>query len=267
MNQERISFALEVEHISKIFKKGKTVVKALEDVSFKVKKGQIYGVLGPNGSGKSTLIRIISTLLIPDTGKVKVFGFDAIKDHLKVREFINRVSAEASFFKKLSAIENLLFVAGIYGISRKVAKQRIYEIAQKLALDIKRLNEPLEDFSRGMQQKVALIRAFLTQPRLLLLDEPTTGLDPRAKLEVQKFIINLRKAGTTILLTTHDMVEAEKLCDEVAIIYKGKIVASGKPQELKDIAANHKKNITLEDVFLYFTGYKFEEVEMEEAIN
>jgi len=267
MDLRKSFFALEVENISKTFKKGKTIVKALENVSFKVRGGQIYGILGPNGSGKSTLIRIISTLLIPDTGSVKVFGFDAIKDHLKVREFINRVSAEASFFKKLSAIENLIFTAGIYGIPRRIAKEKIYEISQKLGLDEKRLNEPLENFSRGMQQKVALIRAFLTQPKLLLLDEPTTGLDPRAKLEVQRFIANLRENGTTILLTTHDMVEAEKLCDELAVIHKGRIVVSGKPQELKNMVKDHRKNVTLEDVFLYFTGYKMEEAELEELIH
>jgi len=261
-NHESKEIALEVLAVSKTFKKNKTVIKALENVSFHIKKGEIYGVLGPNGSGKSTLIRIISTLLIPDNGEVKIFGFDVMKDHLKVRRLINRVSVEASFFKKLSAIENLIFAAGIYGIPRNVAKKRIYEIAKNLGLDEERLNEPLEDFSRGMQQKVALIRAFLTEPKLLLLDEPTTGLDPRAKLEVQKFITDLKNNGTTILLTTHDMIEAEKLCDRLAIIYKGRIVVEGKPEELKSMIKNLKPKATLEDVFMHFTGYSLEEAEV-----
>ncbi|QTA38241.1 ABC transporter ATP-binding protein [Thermosipho ferrireducens] len=254
--------ALEVYKVSKYFNKGKKrkeLIRAVDSISFEVYEKEIFGILGPNGSGKSTLIRMISTLLIPDEGTIKVFGYDVIKDAFKIRNIINRVSVEASFFKKLSAKENLLFAAGLYGLSRKRAFKKVLELSQKVNLPHNRLNEPLEDFSRGMQQKVAIARAFLTSPKLLLLDEPTTGLDPRAKKEVQELIVNARKEGTTILLTTHDMLEAEKLCDRVAIIHKGKIIVIGTPEELKRSVNPHSKNVTLEDVFMFYTGETFEE--------
>ncbi len=257
------NFALSVEEVSKYFKKKrKKPVKEVVNVSFKIEKGATFGVLGPNGSGKSTLIRMISTLLIPDQGSITVFGYDTEKDSVKVRGLINRVSVEASFFKKLSAIENLLFTAGLYGISKKQAKEKLNDIFEKIGLDKKRLGDPIEDFSRGMQQKVSIARAFLTAPQLLLLDEPTTGLDPRAKKEVQALIFEVKEIyGTTILLTTHDMYEAEELCSRVSILHKGQIRKMGAVKQLKEsVPKKALKETTLEDVFLHYTGTSLKEV-------
>lgn len=261
-----MAYALRAENIKKHFKKNKKVVQALKGIDLEIREGEIYGLLGPNGSGKSTFIRIASTLLIPDAGNINVFGYDVVKDSAKIQKLINRVSVEASFFRKLSAIENLLFSAGLYGISRKQAMAKIYDLAEKVNLDKKRLGDPLEDFSRGMQQKVAIARAFMTSPKMLLLDEPTTGLDPRAKKEVQQLIFSMReKMKTTMLLTTHDMDEAEKLCDYVAIIHNGKIVVEGKPANLRAALATRKPDPTFEDVFMEYTGLSFEDAEYQEV--
>ncbi|WP_366934665.1 ABC transporter ATP-binding protein [Mesotoga sp.] len=179
---------------------------------------------------------------------------------------INRVSVEASFFRKLSAVENLCFAAGLYGIPKREALRRISSLAERFGLNLKRLKDSLEDFSRGMQQKVAIVRALMTEPRMLLLDEPTTGLDPRAKRDVQSLLKDVKETmNTTMLLTTHDMDEAEKLCDYVAIIHLGRIVASGRPLELKKQLLGRIKNPSFEDVLLEFTGVSMEEAEYQEV--
>jgi ABC-2 type transport system ATP-binding protein len=234
----------------------KTVV-AVDHVSFAVGEGEIFGVLGPNGSGKSTLIRLIATLLLPDGGEMKVFGYDVVKQPRQVQTLINRVSVEASFFKKLSPMENLLYGARLYGLSGGETRKQVVQILTRLGLEDRSIYNPMEEMSRGMQQKVAIARALLSKPRLLLLDEPTTGLDPRSKREVQAVVRELRdEHGTTILLTTHDMYEAEVLCDRVAIIDGGKIVALDTPEGLKQMIAKNGNEPTLEDVFLELTGKK-----------
>lgn len=233
----------------------KPVVVAVDNVSFDVQQGEIFGVLGPNGSGKSTLIRLIATLLLPDSGAIQVFGHDVVAEPVAVQRLINRVSVEASFFKKLSPMENLLFGARLYGLQGGETRQRIEDIFIRLGLEKRSIYKPMEEMSRGMQQKVAIARALLSRPRLLLLDEPTTGLDPRSKREVQAVIRQLnQESGTTILLTTHDMLEAEVLCDRIAIIDSGVIVALDTPQGLKEIISPNGHDPTLEDVFLELTG-------------
>ncbi len=180
--------ALEVEGVSKVFATrpglvarlrrapggGKRIV-AVDDVSLVVERGEIFGILGPNGTGKSTLIRLMSTLLSPDAGHVRVFGYDVVHQEAEVKKLINRVSVEASFFKKLSPMENLLFGARLYGRDADSSRRDIVAILTRLGLDGRSITSPMEDMSRGMQQKVAIARAFLTAPVLLLLDEPTTG--------------------------------------------------------------------------------------------
>ncbi len=233
----------------------KPAVVAVDRVSFEVREGEIFGVLGPNGSGKSTLIRLIATLLLPDSGSIEVFGYDVVRQAMEVQRLINRVSVEASFFKKLSPMENLLYGARLYGLDGRETRQRVLEILTRLGLEKRPIYQPMEEMSRGMQQKVAIARALLSRPRLLLLDEPTTGLDPRSKREVQAVVRELNKeAGTTILLTTHDMLEADTLCDRVAIIDNGKIVALDTPEALKRIISSNGHEPTLEDVFLELTG-------------
>jgi ABC-2 type transport system ATP-binding protein len=231
--------------------------RVVDGVSFAVRRGEIYGVIGANGSGKSTLIRIISTLLLADEGDVRVFGLDVVKDAMRVRALINRVSADPSFFRSMTALENLMFFGRVYGLTPPEIKQKTPEIMRKLGLEWSRAVEPMSHLSRGQQQKVAVARAFLTSPVLMLLDEPTTGLDPRSKRDVQAFIQEVqRDHDATILLTTHDMEEAELLCDRIAFISGGRIVAEGTPLELRRQVAGGRDidEIDMEDVFMEITG-------------
>ena len=231
-------------------------VVAVDDVSFEVRRGEVFGILGPNGSGKSTLVRCIATLLLSDEGQVTVFGHDVLQEEMAVKQLINRVSVEASFFKKLTPMENLLYGARLYGVEGKDARKRALEVLKRLGLKEEAIFRPMEEMSRGMQQKVAIARAFLTQPILLLLDEPTTGLDPRSKREVQAFVEELRDThDATILLTTHDMQEADALCDRIAILDEGRIVALDTPAGLKTLVSRvNGHDPTLEDVFMELTG-------------
>src|SRR5437773_5533433 len=198
---------------------------ALDDVTFTIARGECVAILGQNGSGKSTLVRLLSTLLINDGGEARIFGHDAYRESRTIRRLVNRVSVEASFFKKMSAAENLSYAARFYGMTPKQTRDKIPEILGRVGFPPDRRNEAMEHLSRGMQQKVALARALLTSPVLLLLDEPTTCLDPRSKLEVQDFIREVRTLhDATILLCTHDMVEAETLADRVGILDRGALL-------------------------------------------
>lgn len=242
-------------------------VLALDDISLDVSRNEIFGILGANGSGKSTLIRVISTLLIPDKGDIQVFGYDVQGDEMRVKRLINRVSVEASFFKKLSAMENLLYAVRLYGRTGGDLRGEITKILVDLGIKEDRVNAPLEQMSRGMQQKVAIARAFLTSPVLLLLDEPTTGLDPRSKKDVQKFVHDLRdNHDATIVICSHDMDEAESLCDRIAIMDGGKLIAIGTVDELKALvtARDGIANPSMEDVFIALTGRDLREDEGEE---
>jgi ABC-2 type transport system ATP-binding protein len=241
------------------------LVVAVDRISFTVKEGEVFGVLGPNGSGKSTLIRLMSTLLLPDEGSITIMGHNPESDSLAVQQLINRVSVEASFFKKLSPMENLMYGARLYGMGGKEVRKRVVEILTRLGLEERSIFSPMEEMSRGMQQKVAIARALLSRPRILLLDEPTTGLDPVSKREVQAVVRELQEQdGTTILLTTHDMAEAEKLCSRVAIMHKGKIVALDTPEKLKQLVPRlNGHDPTLEDVFIHLTGDKLKEEQKE----
>jgi len=236
-------------------------VAALDGVSFEMKRGETLAILGQNGSGKSTLVRLLSTLLLDDGGSAHVFGHDVAEETRAVRRLINRVSVEASFFKKMSAVENLSYAARFYGMPIRETRQRIPEILGRVGFPQSRMGEPLEDMSRGMQQKVALARALLTAPILLLLDEPTTGLDPRSKLEVQTFIREIRQVhDATVLLCTHDLVEAEELAERVGILDRGKLIELAAASELK---AKYGAT-TLEDAFFAATGKAFEDERAEE---
>lgn len=234
---------------------GKKPKIAVNHASFSVPRGEIFGVLGPNGSGKSTLIRLICTLLTPDTGNIRVFGYDVQNEPMAVKTLISRVSVDAAFFKKLSPMENLLYGARLYGLSGKETQRKALEIMARLGLDKSSYYEPMEEMSRGMQQKVAIARAFITTPVLLLLDEPTTGLDPRSKLEVRAFVDELRDShDATIIITSHDMDEADALCDRIAVIHNGKIVALDTPAGLKASIPQNGRVPTLEEVFMHLTG-------------
>ncbi len=271
-----INSALELVRVRKVFLKKKKErtnkrftrpkreeIIALDDVNLEVERREIFGVLGPNGSGKSTLIRLVSTLLIPDSGTIRVFGHDIIREEAVVKRMINRVSVDAAFFKKFSPLENLSYAARLYGLPMREARSRMREILIRLGLKEDAFTQPMEQLSRGMQQKVAVARGFLTSPILLLLDEPTTGLDPHSKRDVQAFVREIRSEhDATILLTTHDMEEADRLCDRIAIIDEGKIVSLDTPQGLKaKVGSGGDQLPSLEEVFLALTGHRIEEKE------
>src|SRR6478672_7858996 len=231
-------------------------VAALHGLSFTMQRGECLAVLGQNGSGKSTLVRLLSTLLIGDGGSAHVFGIDVAAKPRSVQRLVNRVSVEASFFKRMSPVENLSYSARFYGLGPRQTRERIPQILQQVGFPPERRDEPMEDLSRGMQQKVALARALLTSPVLLLLDEPTTGLDPRSKLEVQAFIRRMRaEHDATILLCTHDMAEAEALADRMGILHHGELLCLGGVEEIKQRYGAE----TLEQAFLNATGRAFED--------
>jgi ABC-2 type transport system ATP-binding protein len=251
---------LRKEFVRKDRRRGKRRVPALADVSLELARGECVAILGQNGSGKSTLVRLLSTLLLPDGGAASVFGYDVVRDGKAVRRLVNRVSVEASFFKKMSPSENLHYAARFYGMTLSETSEQIPSILERVGFPPDRRSEPMENLSRGMQQKVALARALLTSPVLLLLDEPTTGLDPRSKLEVQDFIREMRTVhDSTILLCTHDLNEAEALAERVGILDRGRLLALEPADELKE----RFRAETLEDAFFAATGRGFEDEEDE----
>jgi ABC-2 type transport system ATP-binding protein len=250
--------ALLVDHATKRFRvdRRKPPVVAVDDVSVRIGRGDIYGLLGANGSGKSTFIRLVSGLLTLDEGRVEVFGHDLVREEMAVKRLINRVSVDAAFFKKLSPAENLSFAARLYGMDAGEARRKAAGIMARLGIGEKRMARPVEEMSRGMQQKVAIARAILTSPTLLLLDEPTTGLDPRSKLDVQAFIEELQaEHDATILLTTHDLAEADRLCGRIGILAGGRLAVEETPEGLKTLVAlEHGLPPTLESAFMQYTG-------------
>ncbi len=234
---------------------------ALRDVTFTMRRGECVAVLGQNGSGKSTLVRLLSTLLLHDGGSARVFGHDVFTEQRAVQRLVNRVSVEASFFKKMSAAENLGYASRFYGMTSAETRDEIPRILERVGFAPDRRNEPMENLSRGMQQKVALARALLTSPVLLLLDEPTTGLDPRSKREVQDFIIEVRaEHDATILLCTHDLAEAEALADRIGVLDRGELLAL---EPVGDLLARYDAE-TLEEAFFAATGRSFEDEMSEE---
>jgi ABC-2 type transport system ATP-binding protein len=250
--------ALLVDHATKRFRvdRRKPPVVAVDDVSVRIGRGDIYGLLGANGSGKSTFIRLVSGLLTLDEGRVEVFGHDLVREEMAVKRLINRVSVDAAFFKKLSPAENLSFAARLYGMDAGEARRKAAGIMARLGIGEKRMARPVEEMSRGMQQKVAIARAILTSPTLLLLDEPTTGLDPRSKLDVQAFIEELQaEHDATILLTTHDLAEADRLCGRIGILAGGRLAVEETPEGLKTLVAlEHGLPPTLQSAFMQYTG-------------
>jgi len=266
--------AIEIQGVSKAFRRREREAGApwwrrdwkdkvaLHELDLIVQPGGVTGILGPNGSGKSTLIRILGTLLTPDTGTARVFGWDVVKEALQVRRHVNRVSVEAAFFKELSPWENMVYAARLYGSAGSRTRRRVVEILELLGLPLDVIDQPMKQLSRGQQQKVAIARSFLTAPSLLLMDEPTTGLEPRSKKEVQTVLETLRaEREITVLVCTHDMNEAEALCERVLMMDGGRVLADGSPAELCRIHGG----ATLEGVFMHLTGKTLEAEEPEEV--
>jgi ABC-2 type transport system ATP-binding protein len=221
---------IEVTNLVKSFK----TLKAVDSVSFSVKKGEIFGLLGPNGAGKSTILRILSTLARPTSGKAEIGGFDVVKEDTKVRKMLGIVSEKMIIYDRLTAKENLWFFGCLYGIPKEKLNKRIDELLELVNLTQFK-SKQVGTFSTGMRQRMNVIRALLNEPQVLFLDEPTLGLDPQSSVEIRDFIKKLNKEkGTTIIITTHMMVDADILCDRIAIIDHGKIIAL-------DTSANLKK--------------------------
>ncbi|ALV63134.1 ATP-binding transport protein [Thermococcus sp. 2319x1] len=211
-------------------------VEAVKGISFKVKKGELFGLLGPNGAGKTTTIKMLTTLLEPTEGEVKILGYDIRKDAREIRKRINLVAeGERTLYWRLSAYENLKYFARIYYVPKREEKERIEELLRLVGL-WERKDDLVMNYSRGMKQRLAIAKALINDPDVLFLDEPTLGLDVQSSIFVREFIRKLvDEKGKTVLLTTHYMAEAEQLCDRIAIMDQGKIIALDTPEGLKKL--------------------------------
>ncbi|WP_370520057.1 ABC transporter ATP-binding protein [Gemella sp. GH3] len=264
-----------VDNLKRIFKSKNNEFVALKGINFSVKEGEIFGLLGPNGAGKTTTIKILTTMLAPSEGNAKILGFDTFKDSKKVREYINFVfGGERSLYWRLSARDNLAYFADLYKIPRKKQSELIESLIQRVGLS-EFIDKRVENFSKGMKQRLQIARSLLNNPKIIFLDEPSIGLDPVGAMELRELIKQLAKDGVTILLTTHYMPEAEELCDRIAIIKKGEIVALDnvvglqnlvsyerkeeiKAKKAREQEERNKKNleITLEDIYIELLGEK-----------
>jgi ABC-2 type transport system ATP-binding protein len=213
-------------------------VEAVRGVSFAVDRGELFGLLGPNGAGKTTTIKMLITLLLPTRGTARVLGHDVVKDAREVRKRIGYVfGGDRGLYERLPAIDNLRYFAELYGVPPREQKRRIGELLELVGLT-GREKERVEGYSRGMRQRLHIARGLLHDPDVVFLDEPTIGVDPVGARELRATIASLTAAGKTVLLTTHYMFEADALCDRIAVIAKGLIVAEGTPQELKNRVAD-----------------------------
>lgn len=246
--------AVEVDHLKRIFKtyigiikrKAKEVI-AVDDISFQIIPGELFGLLGPNGAGKTTTVKMLTTLLIPTAGTARVFGKDIVKDADEIRSQIGFIfGGERGLYWRLSGVDNLRYFATLYHVEPEVSKKRIPYLLELVGLS-DRGNEKVEGYSRGMKQRLHIARTLLHDPEVLFLDEPTIGLDPVGARETRQVIRNLQEEKKTILLTTHYMFEADALCDRIAVINHGKIVALDTPNALKQ----HVQDLSVIEVEVY----------------
>lgn len=238
-------YAIEVRNLRKTYRTKRRIgilrsepelIEALKNVSFSVRYGEIVGLLGPNGAGKTTTIKIISTLLLPDEGEVYVDGFDVVREASEVRRRIGiLLSVEKGFYGKLTGWENLEYFGVLYGLDRRFLEARLDYLFKLLELDkLGGIDRLFEEFSLGMKARLGLARALLKDPPILLLDEPTLGLDPPSAVKIRSLVKDLAREGKAILYTTHNMFEAEIVCDRILFIDRGSIIAEGSPSDLKD---------------------------------
>jgi len=234
------TIVIETKNLIRAFGKGVTEKNAVDGITFDVRKGEIFGVLGPNGAGKTTTIRMMCGLLMPTSGDVKVLDMDVSdpKSSKRLKQKINMVSGgERGLYYRLSGRQNLHYFADLYGIPKGEQKAIVSEV-----LDLVKMTDAadkkVEEYSRGMKQRIHIARALLNRPEIIFLDEPTIGLDPEISLQIRKIIKELSEKGTTIILTTHYMTEAEELCDRMILLKKGKIVGYGTVNELRDKVAD-----------------------------
>jgi ABC-2 type transport system ATP-binding protein len=232
--------AIDVQSLGKIFetrhgfwRQKKKSVLAVEDISFSIVKGELFGLLGPNGAGKTTTVKMLTTILLPTAGDARILGFDLRKDTQEIRKRIGFTFGGArGLYGRLTARDNLRYFAELYTLEPSLSKKRVAEMLAMVGLS-ERSDDRVETFSSGMQQRLHMARALLHDPEVIFLDEPTVGIDPVGARELRQTIKNLRQAGKTIMLTTHYMAEAEELCDRIAIVNKGLIVAMDTPSNLR----------------------------------
>lgn len=242
---------IQVDNLTKKF----NGLAAVNDISFSVKEGEIFAFLGPNGAGKTTTIRVLTTLLLPTSGKIMLNGYDVLSDKSKVRRSFGIVFQDPSLDDQLTAYENMQYHAVLYQVPSNLRKQRIKDLLMFVELWDRR-NSLVKTFSGGMKRRLEIARGLLHHPRVLFLDEPTLGLDPQTRKHIWDYVKDLnQKEHTTVFFTTHYIEEAEQIAHEVAIIDHGKIVAQDTPQELKE----KTKTISLEEAFLKLTGKEIRE--------
>ena len=238
---------IELTHVSKSYNKGK--VRAVDDLSLVIKSGEIFGFLGPNGAGKTTTIKMIVGLLKPDTGTVTINGIDTQRDPLNCKAMTTYVPDYPAVYERLSGLEYLNFIGDVYGVPKKERLERIEKWLDVFELK-QAVSSPIQSYSHGMRQKIVLTAALLPAPQVMVLDEPMVGLDPRAAHRLKELMREHCDQGKTLFFSTHIMEVAEKLCDRIGIINKGKLIASGTMDELKKI--DHS-NESLENIFLELT--------------
>ncbi|WP_238883595.1 ATP-binding cassette domain-containing protein [Clostridium sp. YIM B02551] len=239
---------LKVDNLSKIFKE----IKAVDDITFTVEAGEIVGLLGENGAGKTTTLRMISTMLKPSTGTINVNNYDVIKNSSEVRKEIGILfGGEVGIYDRLTARENIEYFARLYGMTQEQIDERIKEISKDLEME-EYIDRKAGKFSRGMKQKVSIARTIVHSPKVMLFDEPSTGLDVSAARVIHEFILKCKSENKSILLSSHSMKEVEKLCDRVVIIHKGKLIEQGTVEYLKEKYNNND----LEEVFVSLVGGK-----------
>jgi len=241
-----MSVAVEATDVVKVFGE----IHALDGLSFTVKSGEIFGLIGPNGAGKTTALRVVSTLLLPTLGSVKVFRLDVVDKASDVRRIITYLPEEAGTYRNLSGREYLEFMAKFNTKDKNETREMVKEAAEITGLG-KRLKDKTKAYSKGMKRRLLVARALMNKPKLAILDEPTSGLDVLHAYHVREIIKRyVKEQGVTVLLSSHNMLEVEHICDRVALLNKGKIVAEGKPQELKENFAS----ANLEEVFAKVVG-------------
>lgn len=229
----------------------KEFVKAVDGISFEVKKGEIFGLLGQNGAGKTTIIKMLITLLAPSSGTCKVLGYNTYGEEKKFRDKINFIfGGEMGVYRRLSARDNLKYFANLYYMDKDKVDNQIEELLELVDLKDK-ADVLVETFSKGMVQRLQIARGLINDPEIIFMDEPTIGLDPFGAKILRDIIRKLKADGKTIMLTTHYLYEADELCDRIAIINNGHLVALGTPQELRDIVGGTGSHeLTLEDVYI-----------------
>lgn len=230
--------SLLITNATKTFSNKKQTLKAVDEVSLKIDQGQIYGLLGPNGAGKSTLINLITGALLPDSGKLEVFGVDVVNEPQKTKQLIGVVPQEIVMELAFTVYEVLYYFAGMYGVPVAKRKKIITDVLESLDLQEK-TNEKAQTLSGGMKRRLMVAKAILHQPKFLILDEPTAGVDVSLRQKIWNLVRKLNSEGTTILFTTHYLEEAERLCESITLIDRGRIIKDGK---LKDILKEFSKN-------------------------